>query len=164
MGVRRFALIGHSGVGKSSCLLALGIDRNTADMDAVLGTQHSPSMGTALGWLTGEGSTPSIVVVSNHEQMLTAMQQAKLALQQREQFSAVCFVYLRKSKDQLREHLALPSAGGRSREPTGRQYTLDNYERFDQLFKDLANRIVDCSARNVAAVATEIRELSESSQ
>lgn len=164
MGARRFALIGHSGTGKSSCLLALGIDRKSADMDAVLGTTQSPPLGTALGWLAGDGPTPSIVVVSNHEQMLLEMRQAKLARQHPDQFSAVCFVYLRKPKDQLREHLALKSAGGRSREPAGQQYTLDNYERFDRLFADLADRTVDCTGRSVPEVAAEIRELAEQSK
>ena len=55
MSVRRLALIGHSGAGKSSCLVALGIDGKAADMDAVLGTRESPPLETALNWLASGG-------------------------------------------------------------------------------------------------------------
>ena len=161
MGIaRRIALIGHSGAGKSSCLLALGLDRKAADMDAVLGTKQSPHLDTAMNWLAGESSGPPLVVVSNHEQMLVEMLRAKLAGQYPERFAVVRFVYLRKPKDQLQAHLSLPSAGGRSRDHASQQYTLDNYERFDTLFVQLADQTVDCSGRSVEAVAAELSELS----
>lgn len=159
MGAKRVALIGHSGAGKSSCLTALGLDRKTADMDAVLGTAHSPSLELALDWLVGTGSTPDIVVVSNHEQMLIAMRTAKVAGLHAEKFSVVCFVYLRKPKDQLQAHLKLPTAGGSIRKEDGQRYTIDTYERFDHMFAQLADETIDCSQRSVADVAATIMEL-----
>jgi len=159
MSVRRIAVIGHSGAGKSSCLTALGIDPKEADMDAVLGTTTSPPLEKALNWLSDGVPAFSILVVSNHEQMLVAMRQAKLDGKYPNQFSAVCFVYLRKPKDQLQVHLGLPSADGRNRDKASQRYTLDNYERFDTLFTQLADRIVDCSGRTVESVAGDFSGL-----
>ena len=161
MVTQRVGLIGHSGAGKSSCLVALGIDRKLADMDAVLGTQQSPPLKTALDWLVAGIDAPAIVVVSNHEQMLMEMQQAKSAGLYSDRFSAFHLVYLRKSKDQLQAHLALPSTGGRSRDQASQRYTLDSYERFDVMFAQLADRTVDCSGLSVDEVAVQICELAQ---
>lgn len=152
-------MIGHSGAGKSACLLALGLDRKAADMDAVLGTSQSPPLERVLRWLATDNTAPRIVVVSNHEQMLIEMRNAKSTGQHLELFSAVYFVYLRKPKDQLKCHLALPSAGGSNRDEASQRYTLDNYDRFDTLFTELSKKVVDCSDRTIESVAAEIRSL-----
>ena len=102
MQVRRVALIGHSGAGKSACLLSLGIDHNAADMDAALGTKQCPTLALALDWLASDDGLPDLAVVSNHEQMLLQMQRAKLAGQHADLFSKVQLVYLHKPEDELR--------------------------------------------------------------
>ena len=158
MGIRRVAIIGHSGAGKSTCLLALGVDRKLGDMDAVFRTQQS--LEKALNWLAADAK-PFFVVVSNHEQMLIAMLKAKLEGEYPELFDAIHFVYLRKPKDQLQAHLALPSAGGNIRDESSQRYTLDTYERFDAMFAQLANQSVDCSGRLIDAIATEILRLAQ---
>jgi shikimate kinase len=164
MGTQRIALIGHSGAGKSACLLSLGIDRKLADMDAVLGTKQSPPLERALDWLALDATAPAIVVVSNHEQMLLGMRKAKLDGQYREWFEAIRFVYLYKPKEQLKAHLTLPTAGGRPRDQKSQRYTLDNYERFHTLFSQLADCTVDCSGRQVEVVAAEISALDQQPQ
>jgi len=98
MAGRRVALIGHSDAGKTSCLLALGVDCKAADMDAVLGTTHCPSLDSALQWLANKHAL-DLVVVSNHEQMLVKMRQAKLAGKFGDYFTRVLLVYLHKPKD-----------------------------------------------------------------
>ena len=158
---RRVALIGHSGAGKSACLVALQVDCDSADMDAVLGTKHCTSLPAALEWLTSD-STPELVVVSNHEQMLLAMRGAKLGGQFADQFARVLLVYLHKPKNQLGNHLAMPNAGGLRRKPDSVLYTLDHYDRFKALFRDLADRSVDCSGRAVADVAAEVQAIVKS--
>lgn len=159
MVAKRVALIGHSGAGKSACLLSLGVDRKTADMDAVLGTKQCPSLASALGWLANGPAVPDLVVVSNHEQMLKEMHAAKLAGQCTDQFSKVQLVYLHKPMDELQQHLANPTAGGSNREPAGVQYTLDHYDRFHTLFSQLADRTVECSQKSIEMVAVEVRAL-----
>lgn len=159
MVAKRFVLIGHSGSGKSSCLLALGADLESADMDNVFGTKRPPSLGAALDWLTG--AAPPIVAVCNHEQTLRELLQAKLAGMYAAQFASVCFVYLRKPKLQLQAHLFLPKACGRHRHPAGLQYTLDHYGLFDGLYARLADRTVDTHGKNVRQIAAEIRELAK---
>lgn len=155
--VRRVAIIGHSGTGKSACLLTLGIDPKTADMDAVLGTGQCPTLASALGWLAVDGGVPELVVVSNHERMLLEMRQAKLAGRHVGAFSTIRFVYLHKPKDELREHLAKPTAGGWNREPAGVQYTLDHYDRLHHLFNQLADRTLECSQKAAEVVAAEVQ-------
>jgi hypothetical protein len=149
-------LIGHSGAGKSSCLLSLALPRQSADMDCVLGTERPPPLLKALDWLALDPTPPAIVVVSNHEQMLYDMRAAKLAGRYPERFAAIHFVYLRKPKEQLRVHLTLPTAGGRPRDYDCQRYTLDAYERFHDLFCLLANSTIDCSARSIESVAAEV--------
>jgi shikimate kinase len=159
---KRVALIGHSGAGKSACLLSLEIDRKAADMDVVLGTKQCPKLVSALGWLANDGGVPNLVVVSNHEQMLKEMHKAKLAGQYADHFSKVQLVYLHKPKDELLEHLANRTAGGRNREPADVQYTLDHYDRFHILFSQLADQTVECSQKSVEVVAAEIRGIVQS--
>lgn len=160
MNIRRKALIGHSGAGKSSCLIALDICRQAADMDIALGTQASPKLKDALDWLAKKPPIPSVVVVSNHEQMLEEMKRAKLAEEEySEQFAAVRFVYLWKPKDQLKAHLCLPTAGKRFREVKSQRYTLENYNRFDALFASLANDTINCSGLSVEEVAAKVANL-----
>jgi shikimate kinase len=157
MATRRVALVGHSGAGKSSCLLALGVDRKLADMDAVLGTTHpGPSLVTALEWLADDKSAPQLVVVSNHERMLLQMRQAKLRGQFANKFARVLLVYLHTPKDQLCQQLSKPTADGRARPPEDQQYTLEHYDRFHELFTQLADLTVNCAARSVADLATLI--------
>ena len=159
MRIRRIALIGHSGAGKSSCLLSLGIDRKLADMDTVLGKKQSPPLEAALGWLALDMLVPVIVVVSNHEQMLLEMRKAKLDGQYSEQFAAIRFVYLHKSKQQLQAHLTLPTAGGQIRRQSDQKYTLDHYQRFHALFSQIADCIIDCSGCSVEVVAAQVSGL-----
>ena len=159
MAAKRFALIGHSGAGKAACLLVLGTDLESADMDNVFGTKRPPSLGAVLDWLSGASSP--VVAVCNHEQTLRELLQAKLAGMYAAKFTSVCFVYLRKSKLELQAHLSLPKACGRHRDPAGRQYTLDHYELLDGFYAQLADRTVDTNGKNVRQLAAEIRELAE---
>jgi hypothetical protein len=142
-------------------LVALGLDFDRADMDAVLGVTQSPPLLSALDWLAGSTPAPGVVVVSNHEELLKQMRAAKLAGQHPEKFAAVYFVYLRKPKAQLQSHLRLPTAGGVRRPDADQQYTLDHYERFDALFAELADCTLECSSRSVAEIAGDISEVAQ---
>jgi hypothetical protein len=161
MSQRVIALIGHSGAGKSSCLADLEIS-DRADMDAVLGTKQPPSLDEALEWLTNPGHDLSIVVVSNHEQTLVAMQIAKRTGTHPQAFGKVYFVYLQKSKVVLREHLSKPNASGIARPQNDQDYTLKTYDDFDAMFRALANKTIDCSALGRAEVAEEVKRTLES--
>jgi len=74
-------------------------------------------------------------------------------------FSRFQLVYLRKPKEEVREHLAKPTLGGRNREPKGVQYTLDQYNRFQDLFSQLADQTVECSGKSVEVVAAEVKSI-----
>jgi len=158
----KIALIGHSGAGKSVCLDELRIDRRSADMDASFGRNHCPSLAAAVRWLMNETSDQPIVVVSNHEEMLKVMWQAKLRGEEGELFRCVLFVCLRKPKDRLACHLAKPNAAGRCRDLASQQYTLTSYDRLDAMFQELAGNTIDCTTKGVAEVAAEVASLLKS--
>jgi hypothetical protein len=125
-------------------------------MDDVLGTKTCPTLTSALRWLSSDEKVPELVVVSNHEQMLLQMKQAKLSGQYQDQFSKVHLLYLQKPKDSLRQDLEKQTAGGRIREPAGVQYTLHHYERFHIVFSHLADQTVDCSRCSIKVVAAQV--------
>ena len=152
------ALVGHSAAGKSACLAY--IDANPdADMDKALGVHKSPDIFTALSWLTNS-MRPPIVIVSNHEKMLTAMHSAKLSGEYSYKFNRIHFVYLCKPKDRLKCHLSKPTAEGIIRPIDHQEYTLNHYDHFHRLFTDLAHEIIDCSTASTADVAQRVREIS----
>ncbi|MBI3464570.1 MAG: hypothetical protein HY000_16180 [Planctomycetes bacterium] len=130
-------------------------------MDAVLGTQESPTLEVALGWLTHGSNGQSVVVVSNHEEMLKAMWQAKKAGNYADQFARVCFVYLQKPKDRLARHMARPTAAGDDRPVDHQRYTLASYDRFHTMYTDLADYTINCAKSSIAEVVAEIQSLLE---
>jgi hypothetical protein len=125
-------------------------------MDAALGTGRSPSLEAALARMTEGASGQDVIVVSNHEAMLRAMHQAKRTGRCAERFARVRLVYLRKPKDRLARHLARPAAAGGLRDEASRQYALDHYERFDRMFLEMADDVIDCGSKGVEQVAAEV--------
>lgn len=151
----RVALIGHSGAGKSACLGRLGIAGPMGDMDA-LGFKLSKSddealrvLDRALNWLAS-GDAPRVVTVRNDEKMLYAMIKAKLRGHRAEQFRHFFLLYLHVPKDQLSEHL-------KERDDTDAiDYTLSNYDRFHDLYIELADETIECANKSVETVAAEV--------
>ena len=165
MAGRRVALIGHSGAGKTACLQELGLDRALADMDKALGLHPCApgnaalmALDKALRWLTA-GATPMVVTVCNVEEMLKVMKDAKLNGKRSEEFGCIVLVYLHNPREELREHLARPTADGVTREADGVEYTINNYARLHTLYSKLADRIVDCSGMTIERVAEEVAEI-----
>ena len=154
------ALIGHSAAGKSQCLKLLKLDRQAADMDVAWRIKKSPTFDQCMDWLTDK-SRPPVVVVSNHEEKLNALHSAKLSEAATDLFNSIHFVYFKKSKDRLARHLNLLSAGGSVRCEAAKAYTLQHYDRFDSMFSDLANEVVDCSSLTSAEVAKLVSHLSK---
>jgi hypothetical protein len=64
--------------------------------------------------------------------------------------------------ERLGRHLARPTAAGDVRDHASQQYTLANYERFHLMFSQMADRTIDCTARGIEEVATEVKALLES--
>jgi hypothetical protein len=159
---KKIALIAHSGAGKTSCLLELGAHPHRADIDMALGATRSPTLARALRWLTEASTKEAVVVVSNHEEMLKAMQRAKAAGEFAESFARLYLVYLWKPKDRLTRHLEKPHPGGNLRDNASKQYTLASYDRFHQMFDSMADWTIEVAAKGVQDVAAEIRALSES--
>lgn len=154
-GFRPLVLIGHSGVGKSSCLRTLGI-ADSADMDCEFADPDSTSLDETLDWLGRRLATDRIVALSTHEKMLRALTWAKQGEKYREQLQAWCFMYLRASKSQLRTRLLRPTATGEPRSPAGRRYVLQRYYELDGLFTRLADCSIDCSGQSIEVIADQI--------
>src|SRR5262245_55701888 len=133
MSSRKVALIGHSASGKSSCLLQLGVDRNTAEMEAVFGRQ-APSLERTLDWLATENKTMSVVVIHPHEELLRDLSHAKMAGRNEGQFSRIHFIYLFKPKARLERHLARPTASKRRRDSASQKEKLESYFRLHTFF------------------------------
>jgi hypothetical protein len=162
MNPARIALIGHSGAGKSSYLFQCGFDPHAADMDAALGVEYSPPLEQALAWMTEGAEGQTVVVVSNHEEMLIAMHQARRAGRHAESFARIRLV--RKPKDQLARHLGKPTAAGDVRPDAGQWYTLDSYEGFDKMFLEMADHVIDCTSKSIEEAAAEVNALVMSSR
>lgn len=154
-GFRPLVLIGHPGVGKSSCLRALGIP-DSADMESESTDRNPPSLEMALDWLGRRLATDRIVALSAHEKMLGALTAAKQAEEYPEQLQAWCFMYLRASKGQLRTRLVRPTARGVPRPAASRQYVLQRYYALDALFTRLADCSIDCSGQSIDIIADQI--------
>jgi shikimate kinase len=159
MTARRVALIGHSGAGKTACLQALCVNRETADMDAGLGRTQCPTLSEAFSWLASDRPDSRVLVVSNHEVMLTDMCRAKLSRQRSGQFDCFCLVYLHKPLEELHRDLLRRTADGGARKADGVQYTIAHYERLHALYSQLADRTVECEGRSVEAVAAEVWDI-----
>src|SRR5437870_3004554 len=100
----QFALIGHSGAGKSSCLKYLGFS-DSADMDKALGTDQKPSLSSVVEWLSEQRvassehrQAPSLVALSIHGPWKEWFNDMKS--------TGVTLVYLCKPKQQLKQHLS----------------------------------------------------------
>jgi hypothetical protein len=153
------ALIGHSAAGKSSCLRFMNSEAN-ADMDVALGTTKSPALETASRWMIDE-CRPPVIAVSNHEEMLKALHAAKACGSHPTLLSRIYFVYLHKPKDRLARHLARATHGGSIRPQLAQNYTLSAYERFHEMFMDLADVVIDCSSNSVQETAEQVLELTK---
>lgn len=151
-------LIGHSGSGKSTSLQLLGM-ACSADMDFKYGNSPSPSLASALAWLTSATIVNRVVALSNHEEMLRALASAKSSGQYKSQFSAWRFTYLYVPEAQLRKQLALPTAGSVTRPLPTQQYILAHYKRFDRLFRDLQDKIISCAGQCSTDIATKLKTL-----
>ena len=154
-GFRPLVLIGHSGVGKSSCLRTLGI-ADSADMDCEFTDLDSIPLDKTLAWLGRRLATDRIVALSAHEKMLRALTWAKHTEKYRDLLQAWCFMYLRASKSQLRARLLRPTATGESRSQAGRRYVLQRYYELDALFTRLTDCSIDCSGQSVEVIADQI--------
>lgn len=160
--MRRVALIGHSGAGKTACLRELktrdgmNIDPVAADMDE-LGWPLSLNEGIALStmrkaltWLVAP-TTPQIVAVRNDEMMLKALVSAKRQRAYATEFSQVHWVYLCKPISELTKHLK-----ERGNSPQVK-YTIDSYSRFDRdIYRLLADVKISCSRKSTAEVADRV--------
>ena len=100
-----------------------------------------------------------VVAVSNHEEMLKAMHRSKKAQEQLDAFDKVCLVYLRKGKGVLEQHLRLPIGSGAIRQLQDVAYTLKHYERFDRMFRELADEIIECDNHTISEAVSQIRKL-----
>ncbi|APZ93263.1 hypothetical protein [Fuerstiella marisgermanici] len=151
---KTIALIGHSAAGKSSCLDALKIEP-AADMDVSLGTrtEDCPTLDQGLRWILEYPH--DLVVVSNHEQMLKSFHEAKRGGDAR--FAQVHFLYLKKPRERLRRHLKRSTLSGSHRPKKHQEYTLAIYDRFDQMFSELADEQIDCSSGDPAEISRVVR-------
>ena len=93
-----------------------------------------------------------------------ARHQARRAGRCAESFGRIGLVYLRKPKDQLAQRLGKATAAGDVRPDAGRWYTLDSSERFDKMFLERADHVIDCTSQSIEAVAAAVNALVMSSR
>jgi shikimate kinase len=155
MSKRKIALIGHSGAGKSECLKELGINRDVADMDKIFHTTESPSMEDAMKWMIDDTNEQDVLAVSVHRCMLKKMQQAKENGDR--DFCKLFFVYLRYSKEKLKDNLCKPTADNCLRDESNIISTLSSYDDFEKIFEKLADHTI-CN-KELPQVVEEITAL-----
>ena len=148
------ALIGHSAAGKSSCIEELGFSRELGDMDRALGVKVAPSVSEFRDWLSAK-ETPAVVALSIHTPMLDAYYKAAQELR-------VLLVYLFKRQDRIAEHVKLRQPHGELRPQEHQVFTVQSHAHYDSIFRKAADHIIDCSDKDTAAVAIELRGILES--
>jgi len=89
----KIALIGHSGAGRSDCLLEMAGDPAVAEMDCGLGTGKAPTMQQALEWIAGTPRDQGVVVFGVHIDTLNEIARAKERRDANVLLSQVRFVY-----------------------------------------------------------------------
>ena len=156
---RKIALIGHSGSGKSACLIELSkthtdIDSVIAEMDRSLGTNDSPSMAKAFQWIT-ENKSP-VVAVGVHFELFKAIANFK---NNGNTIDNICFVYLRKIKSDLASHLKLPNEYGELRQDDNVNGTIAKYGELDGIFMRVQDHTIDIAVKDVSSVAQDIERM-----
>lgn len=114
MQVRKIALLGHSGAGKSACLKLMGLSRS-CEMDTKFGVAVPPDAQTALDWIAHHPR--QLVSVSVHKHTLEQIR----VLKDRDDPAFpknVYFLYLYRAKTGLEECLNRKRAEGCER-PSG---------------------------------------------
>jgi hypothetical protein len=76
-----------------------------------------------------------------------------------EDFDQLRFVYLRKEKSVLKKHLQLPTFGGVNRPNDQIAYTLQHFDRFDKMFREMADVIIEVDNRPPTEIADQIQSL-----
>jgi hypothetical protein len=117
-------------------------------MDKALGTNKRPSLSEVVEWLSEQRAASSehlqslsLVALSIHGPWKEWFQDMKS--------TAVTLVYLRKPKEQLKEHLS-------ERPECDQEYTLKTYDCLDAIFTEAAEYKIDCANKDTAAVAAEV--------
>ena len=115
-------------------------------MDEAMGTQREPSLSEVRAWLS---QAPSLVALSIYERILEGILQVTKS-------AGFILVYLCKPKEQLTNHLSQPKPCGQRRPDCDQKYTLDSYDRLDVIFMKFAELVIDCSNKDITAVAAEV--------
>jgi ATPase subunit of ABC transporter with duplicated ATPase domains len=153
---RKVALVGHSGVGKSSCLRAAN---GTADgeMDIGLGTPISSPLEVAMKWIT-DNDEP-MIVVSVHRELLKDLAHAKERGAHPKFFDMVLFVYLAISDNAKWEQRLRCQSAEKPRTESRIEEVLACFQEFDWLFRRLADRTIPTDQLDVAEVVAAVKKL-----
>jgi len=149
----KIALIGHSGAGKSDCLLEMGGDPVMAEMDCGLGTGKAPTMQQALEWITNTPRDQGVVVFGVHIDTLNEIARAKEREDANALLSQVRFVYLLCNDRQIYEERL---RSDRNRSEDNIRSVLNDYEQLKGLFRRVADHIIDTTHRDIAQVVEEV--------
>jgi hypothetical protein len=93
--------------------------------------------------------------------MLEELGRARQRGEHAEMFARIRFVYLHKPREELVQHLALPTAESQQRTAPSQQWDPEIYDRFDRIFVVLADRTIECSGKGPADVAAEVEALAQ---
>jgi len=149
----KIALIGHSGAGKSDCLLEMGGDAAVAEMDCGLGTGKAPTMQQALEWIASTPRDQGVVVFGVHRDTLNEIARAKERKDADILLSQVRFVYLHCDDRQIYEERL---RSDRNRSEDNIRSALNDYEVLKGLFSRVADHTIDTTHKDLAEVAEEI--------
>jgi hypothetical protein len=152
---QKIALIGHSGSGKSSCLIALGIPQELAEMDqGPIGTKVSPSVEVSLDWI--EKTKQPVVVVGVHRELLKSLGDRIDEI--RLSHPGIRFVYLRKPKAELEINLHQKAAEGHDRPKNQIDDVLKDYDENDGLFGRIADWVICGPGESSEQIAERLRK------
>lgn len=147
-------LIGHSAIGKSALLEALGLDRSNCDMDIVLQATKAPATVDSLKEMVRNGRSP-LYVAANHVSLLNMIFEEK----KKGNLNELHFIYLRRPLDIAYKYFALPNTDGRHHPPYARDEYEILYATFDHKFALIADTVVEFQGPDILVLKEFFSEL-----
>lgn len=158
---KKIAIIGNSGMGKSTILRLTGADLTIADMDCAFPCKESSPYRNALEWMIDETPGQAILAVSVHREMLKRIADAKRCGLDGDYFSKILFVHLWNSDPEKHRQFLEKAVIERKVPKTSRhvEYVLKLREEVYGVCKIFANLTIDMAVTEMNEAAEIVKGL-----
>lgn len=150
MPIRKIALIGHSGSGKTTSAknLCTSSDKSIVDMDCCIPTNTPPGIEVMLDWVNNHKE--EVLALSVHIAELEEMSKDKI----NDRYKGILFVYLHTEKEELCKRLL---SRGETEDTANR--IINNFVKDDNIYTALMDEIIKTTNKSNETVVAEIKQL-----